>query len=72
MHILVPIGVATTLGGVALLVWCMIQVFKAKRAELPEDELRVVLQQTVVRNLAALCISAIGLMFVVLGIVFSS
>lgn len=62
-------GAAVTLLGLAGLVWCIVRVAAARRAGLPDAELRARLQQVVVLNLAALLVSALGLMLVVVGIV---
>jgi hypothetical protein len=62
-------GAAVTLLGLAGLVWCILKVAAARKAGLPEAELRARLQRVVALNLAALLVSAIGLMMVVAGIV---
>lgn len=62
-------GAAVTLLGLAGLVWCILRVAAARRAGLPDAELRARLQRVVVLNLAALLVSALGLMLVVVGIV---
>ena len=66
--ILVWAGAAITLFGLGLLVWCILRVAKAKRANLPPDDLRAALQSVLPVNLGALFLSAIGLMLVILGI----
>ncbi|QYK39999.1 MAG: hypothetical protein KF887_11045 [Paracoccaceae bacterium] len=68
MEWLVWIGAAVALAGVAGLVWCVVTVTRARRAGLPDDALRAVLQRVVVLNMAALGVSALGLMCVVAGI----
>ena len=68
MDILIWIGTAFTLLGVAGLVYCIVLATQARRAGLPDDALRARLQRVVTLNLAALGISAIGLMLVVTGI----
>ncbi len=62
-------GAAVTLLGLAGLVWCIVRVAAARRAGLPDAELRARLQRVVALNLAALLVSALGLMLVVVGIV---
>ena len=61
-------GAALTLLGVAGLAYCVWRTLKARKAGLPDAELRIELQQVVTINLGALAISALGLMVVVLGI----
>ena len=43
----------------------------ARNANLPDEELRLVLAQIMPRNLAALFLSAIGLMMVIVGILLN-
>ncbi|MEM9434588.1 MAG: hypothetical protein AAGA12_11755 [Pseudomonadota bacterium] len=71
MQILIPTGAVITLLGLAGLIWCILRVAKAKKAASSEDELRAALQSNVALNLGALCVSAIGLMMVIFGIMFS-
>lgn len=68
MQILIAIGALVSLVGVAGLVWCIVLALKARKAGLPDDALRARLQHVVVLNMAALGISALGLMLVVTGI----
>lgn len=68
MDMLIWLGACVSLIGLAGLVWCIIRVWKARRAGLGEDELRAVLQKVVPLNSGALFLSVIGLMLVVLGI----
>ncbi len=69
MQILVGLGAVMAMGGVAGLLWCVRIVMKARRAATGDDDLRARLQKVVALNLAALGVSAIGLMLVVTGIV---
>lgn len=71
MEVLIWIGTALALAGVAGLVFCILLVTRARRAGLPEDRLRATLQRVVGYNLAALGLSALGLMLVVAGIVLA-
>lgn len=68
MEALIWIGAAFALAGVGALVWCIRMALAAKSAGLADDELRKRLQKVVTLNLAAVGISALGLMMVVLGI----
>ncbi|KPQ04980.1 MAG: Cbb3-type cytochrome oxidase component FixQ [Rhodobacteraceae bacterium HLUCCA12] len=61
-------GAGVTLAGVAGLVACIVYVLRQRRAGLDEATLRSRLQRGVVWNMAALFISVIGLMLVVVGI----
>ncbi|MCL4188914.1 MAG: hypothetical protein KJZ85_15015 [Rhodobacteraceae bacterium] len=65
---LVWAGAAVTLAGVGVLVWCILAVARARRAGLDEAGLRARLQRLVAVNLAALLLSAVGLMLVVAGV----
>lgn len=71
MDILIWLGAAVTLAGLALLVWCILRVMKARRAGLSDEELRAALQKILPVNTGALFLSMIGLMLVVLGIVLA-
>lgn len=71
MDWLIWIGAALTLLGVAGLVGCIVLALRAKRAGLPDDEVRAILQRVVILNMAALAISGLGLMCVVFGVVLS-
>lgn len=68
MEALVWIGAALTLIGLAMLLWCIVAVVRAKRADLDEATLKARLQKVVAMNLAALGVSGIGLMIVIVGI----
>ncbi len=62
------IGAALSLTGVGLLIWCVVQAVTARRAGLEQSAMRARLQRLVAINLAAIGISTIGLMAVILGI----
>ncbi len=68
MDILIWAGAAVSLAGLAGIVWCILAIAAAKRAELADDALRGRLKSVVAINLGALFTSVIGLMMVVLGI----
>jgi hypothetical protein len=61
-------GAGVTLLGLAGLVACIVAVSRARRAGLDETALRAKLQRVIVWNFAALLLSALGLMMVVIGI----
>lgn len=68
MDILIWSGAGVSLVGVLGLMWCILQAMQAKRANLPDDQMRARLQRIVFWNMGALFVSAIGLMMVVTGI----
>ena len=71
MELLIWIGAALTLLGVAGLVWCIVAAIRAKRAGLEDAAMRAALQRIVVANMGALAVSAIGLMCVVTGVMLA-
>lgn len=68
MDILIVLGAVVTLAGVGGLVWCILQAMKARRAGLEDEAMRAALQRVVMMNMAALGVSALGLMMVVAGL----
>ena len=68
---MVVLGVLVTLGGLGLLIYCISSVARARKAGLPDNELRAKIQRVVAINLAALFISTIGLMMVIVGLFLS-
>jgi len=68
MEILVILGAVVALLGLAGLGWCIWLAVSAKRAGLPDDELKARLQKVVALNMAAMGLSALGLMMIVIGI----
>ena len=68
MEILIWIGSILSILGLIGLLWCIKTVIKAKKLADSDEELRTSLQKVVPLNLAALFLSAIGLMLVILGI----
>lgn len=68
MTVLIWIGTAAALAGVAGLVACILTVMRARRAALPDEAMRATLRRVVTLNLASLGLSALGLMCVVAGI----
>ena len=61
-------GACLSLVGLMGLVWCIIAVWRARRAQLPDDEMRAVMGRVLPLNLGALFVSVIGLMLVIVGI----
>ena len=68
MEILIWIGSILSLIGLVGLLWCIKTVLRAKKTAVSDEELRISLQKVVPFNMAALFLSAIGLMLVILGI----
>ncbi|MFX0542621.1 hypothetical protein ACEWPM_012920 [Roseovarius sp. S4756] len=68
MQILIWCGAAVSLGGLAGLIWCILRVWRARRADLDDAQMRTVLQKVLPVNTGALFLSVLGLMMVVTGI----
>jgi len=68
MEIIVWIGATVTLAGLAMLAWCIVAVVRARRAKLDDAALKARLQKVVALNLAALAVSGLGLMMVIVGV----
>ena len=68
MELLIWIGSILSILGLIGLLWCIKTVIKAKKLAASDEELRASLQKVVPLNMAALFLSAIGLMLVILGI----
>ena len=71
MYVLIWGGAAVTLCSLVAIIWSITTVRNARNANLPDEELRLVLAQIMPKNLAALFLSAIGLMMVVVGILLN-
>lgn len=71
MEILIWLGAALTIAGVLGLVWCIVLAMRARKSNLPDDQVKAALQRVVALNLGALAVSAIGLMAVVIGVILS-
>ena len=61
-------GTALSVLGLLGLVYCIIRVSRAKRANLDDETMRALLKKVVPVNLGALFLSVIGLMMVIVGI----
>jgi len=68
MQALIWAGAALTLIGVGGLGYCVLLAMRARRSGQEDAAMRATLQRVVVLNMAALGVSALGLMLVVLGI----
>ncbi|MDA9612786.1 MAG: hypothetical protein P8O74_08510 [Paracoccaceae bacterium] len=69
MEILIWIGSILSILGLVGLFWCIKTVLTAKKNATSDEQLRDSLQKIVPLNMAALFLSAIGLMLVILGII---
>lgn len=69
MEYLIWAGAAVSVIGLIGIFYCIAVALKAKRADLPDEEMRARLQRMVILNMAALLLSMIGLMMVVAGII---
>lgn len=61
-------GVFLSLAGLIGLIWCIVFVARARKAQLSDEALKAKLQKALPLNLGSLFLSVIGLMLVVLGI----
>ena len=64
-------GTALSLLGFAGLVWCITIVWRARRAQLEDAQMRDLMSRVLPLNLGALFVSVIGLMLVIIGIFLS-
>ena len=69
MEILILIGSILSILGLVGLFWCIKTVLTAKKNATSDEQLRDSIQKIVPLNMAALFLSAIGLMLVILGII---
>jgi hypothetical protein len=68
MENLIWIGSAITVAGLFALLWTVVLVTRAKKANLDDEEMRARLAKIIPINMIALFVSVIGLMAVILGI----
>jgi len=71
LDIVIWVGAALSLAGLAGVIWCILKVMKARRADLTDEQLRAVLARVLPINLGALFVSVLGLMMVVAGAILS-
>ncbi len=64
-------GAFLTLVGLIGIVYSIVMVARAKRAQLPDEEMRKKLAKLLPVNLGALFVSTLGLMIVIVGIALS-
>jgi hypothetical protein len=70
MEIVVWVGAVLSVIGLSGIVYSIVAVTKAKRANLSDEELRARVSTIMPINLGALLVSMIGLMAVVVGVFF--
>ncbi len=68
MDVLIWTGAAISLLGLIGLIYSIVKVARARRANLTDEELREAVKKVVPLNMAALFVSVIGLMLVIVGI----
>lgn len=61
-------GTVISVLGLLGLLWCILTVSRAKKAQLDDEAMRATLKSVLPRNLAALFLSVIGLMMVIMGV----
>lgn len=71
MTMLIWIGAALALLGVAGLIYCVLLALRAKREGLTGPAMQARLQRVVAWNMAALAVSGLGLMLVVVGVILA-
>ncbi len=71
MTALVWFGAAISVAGLLGLVWCIVAITRARRANLSEEAMRGRLRQAVTVNMAAFLTSVLGLILVVVGVILS-
>ncbi|MEX0338551.1 MAG: hypothetical protein AB3N11_05870 [Arenibacterium sp.] len=67
-EIIVWVGATLSVLGLIGLIWSIIKVARARRANLPDEELRAAVAAVLPLNLGALFLSVIGLMLVIVGV----
>lgn len=68
MEVIVWIGAALSLIGMAVIIYSIVAVMRAKRAKLSDEDLRARIGRILPINLGALFVSMIGLMTVIVGV----
>ncbi|WP_439560760.1 hypothetical protein [Roseinatronobacter sp.] len=68
MEYLIWIGALISVAGIAGLGWCIMYVMKLRKSGLDDATMRARMQKAVIVNFAALGVSTLGLMMVVLGV----
>lgn len=70
-EMMIWVGAAISVTGLAGIVWCIARVARARRAKLGDEEMRALLQSVLPMNMGALFLSVLGLMLVTVGVILS-
>lgn len=68
-EMMIWVGAAISVIGMAGIIWCIIRIARARRAKPDDDDMRAVLQSVIPVNMGALFLSVIGLMLVAVGVI---
>lgn len=68
MESLIWMGTAVSIAGLVGLLWCIFRVWRARRSNLSDQDLRDAVRRVVPLNMGALLLSVLGLMMVIAGI----
>ena len=68
-EVMIWVGAAFSVVGMAGIIWCIVRVARARRAKLEDDDMRAVVQSVLPINMGALFLSVIGLMLVAVGVI---
>lgn len=71
MDVLIWVGTGLTIIGLCGVIYAMISIARAKRANLPDAEMRAKLSKILPINLGTLFVAMIGLMMVIVGLMLS-
>lgn len=71
MEILIGLGAVISVIGIAGIILSIVQVRRAKREALSDEELRAKIQSAMPLNLGAFLLSVLGLMCVVIGVILA-
>ena len=71
MDVLIWAGATLSFLGLVGLVYCIVRVARARKAQLDDEALRAEVKAVMPINLGSLFVSVLGLMMVILGIFFS-
>ena len=68
MEWLIWMGAALSVAGLAGLIWCIVTIWRAKRAGLTDDALKDRVRRVIPLNMGALLLSVLGLILIVMGV----
>lgn len=69
MQSLIPLGIVVTLAGLGGLGYCILQGMRIRSASLPPKEIHARLHRLLAVNLGSVCLAALGLGVLILGLV---